>query len=124
MVAHRASSAVFQAFVESLVAQWPTDHLVLVLDNASYHKSATLRHWLLDQEPQVSVVWLPTYSPQLNLIERVWRFLKAKLACHRYWNDMPSLTALAERITTNMRAAFAAPSYPHIRMEQNFCVSA
>jgi transposase len=119
MVAKHASSPTFQTFVETLVTRWPNDHLVLVLDNASYHKSAALRQWLLHQAPHVSIIWLPTYAPQLNLIERVWRFLKSKLACHRYWNDLPSLIALAERVLANIRATFAAPAFPHISMVQN-----
>lgn len=119
MIERRASSAIFQTFVETLVAQWPTDRLVLVLDNASYHKSAALRQWLVHQAPQVSVVWLPTYSPNLNLIERIWRFLKSRLACHRYWNDMPGLIELAKHIMTHTRANFDAPAYPHITLVQN-----
>lgn len=119
MVAKRASSTTFLTFVETIVAQWPTERLVLVLDNASYHKSADVRQWLLHHAPKVSVVWLPTYSPQLNLIERVWRFLKSRLACHRYWNDLPGLVDLAEQIIIHTRARFAAPTYPHIKLVQN-----
>jgi len=73
-------------------------------------------------------VWLPTYSPQLNLIERVWRFLKGKLAGHRFWRDLDRLTAQAEAILAATRATFAAPTYPHIRLDwpdgQNFCAPA
>lgn len=119
MNAGRASATAFLTFVETVVARWPKDDLVLVLDNASYHTSVTVGRWLADQAPRVTVLWLPTYSPQLNLIERVWRFVKGKLACHRFWNDLPSLTAFADHIMTNTQAAFAAPTYPHIRLVQN-----
>lgn len=62
-MAERALSATFQAFVESLVPLWPHDHLVLVMDNASYHKSAALRHWALNRSSPITLLWLPTYSP-------------------------------------------------------------
>lgn len=94
------------------------------MDNASYHKSVTLRHWLMRDAPQVMLFWLPTYSPQLNLIERVWRFVKGKLACHRFWNDLPALITFATHIMDHTRATFAAPTYPHIQLEQNLCTSA
>lgn len=119
MNAERASTTTFQAFVETVVATWPTDKLVLVLDNASYHTSVTVGRWLADQAPRVTVLWLPTYSPQLNLIERVWRFVKGKLACHRFWNDLPSLTAFANHIMAHTTATFAASDFPHIRLVQN-----
>ncbi len=119
MVAKRATSVAFQEFVQTVVSRWPSERLALVLDNASSHKSAALRHWLIDHAPQVSIIWLPTYSPQLNLIERVWRFVKSKLACHRYWNDLPGLIAMAQHIMDNTRATFHAPHVPHIRLGQN-----
>lgn len=124
MIHDRASSARFQSFVESLVARWPSESLVLVMDNASYHKSVALRRWLTNQAPQVTLLWLPTYAPQLNLIERVWRFVKQRLACHRLWNDLPGLTTLAESIMDHTRATFSAPTDPHIRLCQNLCQSA
>lgn len=119
MIAKRACSATFQVFVETVVNRWPADTLVLVLDNASYHTSAALRHWLIEQEPRVTVVWLPTYSPNLNLIERVWRFVKSKLACHRFWNDQPNLVDFVQHLLDHTRATFAAPDMPHIRLVQN-----
>ena len=119
-IAERASSATFQAFIASLVPLWPHDHLVLVMDNASYHKAAALRHWAMTQTPEVTLLWLPTYSPHLNLIERVWRFVKQRLACHRFWNDLPSLIAFATQLMDRTQATFAAPTNPHIQSVHNF----
>lgn len=116
----KASSAVFATFVDQVVSQWQDAPLVLVMDNASYHKAADLRHWLRDHADRVYVLWLPTYSPKLNLIERVWRFLKTRLACHRFWRDQPGLIAFAQRILEGMRACFAAATYPHITLRQDF----
>lgn len=114
----------FHTFLDRLVARWPAEQLVLVLDNASYHKTAALRAWFADHADRVSVHWLPTYSPQLNLIERVWGYAKGRLACHRLWNDLAGLCAAAQRIFDGTRATFAAPSYPHIIWRQEFCEAA
>lgn len=117
-----ASTAVqFAAFLDQVVMRWPEDHLVLVLDNATYHKTATLRAWFAAHREQISVLWLPTYSPQLNLIERVWRFIKHKLACHHYWNDRDGLATAAHTLCDRVRATFAAPTFPHITIGQDFC---
>lgn len=105
--------------MQTIAARWPTDQVVLVLDNASYHKSAALRHWVEQQGERISLFYLPTYSPQLNLIERVWRWLKGKLACHRLWDDLDGLQALVDRILTHTVATFAEPEYPHLQMSQD-----
>lgn len=114
----------FAAFLDQLIDRWPDDELVLVLDNASYHKTAALRAWFAVHGDRISVLWLPTYSPQLNLIERVWRFLKSKLACHRFWNDLDALQSAAQTVLDGTRATFAAATYPHITLGQDFCKSA
>lgn len=128
MTAPAADAARFTEFVERVATRWPDDHLVLVLDNASYHKTATLRAWFADRAARITVVWLPTYSPQLNLIERVWRFVKAKLAGHRWWRDLERLTTHALALLAATRATFAAPTYPRLRLDwttgQDFCQSA
>jgi transposase len=117
----KASSAGFAIFVEAVVHQWQDAPIVLVLDNASYHKSADLRHWLADHAAEVDVLWLPTYSPKLNLIERVWRVLKARLACHRFWQDQPGLIAFAQTILDRIRARFGAGAEgaPHLTLCQD-----
>ena len=48
----------------------------VVCDNARYHKNKDLRAWLADQP--IHQVSLPFYSPNLNLIERCWKYLRQK----------------------------------------------
>ncbi len=117
--ADKASSPEFFRFVQVIAATWPDDPIVLVLDNASSHKSAALRHWIERQHERLVLFYLPTYSPQLNLIERLWRWLKSKLACHRLWNDRDGLVALVDRILNHTVVTFPAESYPHLTMRQD-----
>jgi transposase len=55
---------------------------VLYLDNARYHHARLVREWLAQFQDQHGVVFvlefLPAYSPNLNLIERLWKFLRKK----------------------------------------------
>lgn len=52
---------------------------VLVMDQASIHTAKKIKEqeekW---KEKGLSIFLLPTYSPQLNLIEILWRFIKYK----------------------------------------------
>jgi hypothetical protein len=64
------------------------------------------------------------YTPNLNLMERVWRFLKQKLACHRFWNDAEGLDRTAATILEQMEAHFHASHAPRIRLVKEFCETA
>src|SRR5262249_57341285 len=50
------------------------------LDNARYHHAQVLKEWIVAVQQERGVVfdlkYLPAYSPNLNLIERLWKFLR------------------------------------------------
>jgi transposase len=118
------NSAGFAAFLEQIRQTWPHDDVVLVLDNASYHRSEAMRRWWAAQDGRLLPFWLPTYAPHLNLLERVWRFLKQKLACHRFWAEPARLAQVAMTLLAQTEARFHRPEHPNIRLGQNFCQSA
>jgi transposase len=67
----------FKKFLEELlVRRYPYQYLVLVLDNASYHHAQVIQQYLKPFKDRVFIFWLPTYAPELNLIERGWKHLK------------------------------------------------
>ena len=66
MLAPTGNAERFRAFLDTVIGRWPNDDLVLVLDNASYHKTPALRAWVAAHADRVRVLWLPTYSPQPN----------------------------------------------------------
>jgi transposase len=51
--------------------------IYLIIDNASYNHSYLLRLFL-DDHPRVHLKYLPPYSPNLNIIERLWKFYHTK----------------------------------------------
>lgn len=114
----------FATFLARIAETWPEGDLVLVLDNVSYHRSAPMRIWWAAQDGRVLPFWLPAYAPNLNLLERVWRFLKAKLACHRFWDDRDGLHQVAATLLDQTQARFHATDRPVIRLGQDLCQSA
>src|SRR5688572_12041943 len=78
---HKNSEA-FVGFLEQLRHAWPHEKLVMVLDNVGYHKSHQTRAWWRRWQHRICPFFLPTYTPELNLMERVWRHVKEKLSCH------------------------------------------
>lgn len=72
-------------FFEKILISYPGKHsIVLYLDNAPYFHAKEVKHWL-QRHPQLIVEHLPTYSPNLNLIERLWAFVKQQLVVNRYY---------------------------------------
>ena len=97
---------------------------MLVLDNASYHKSHAVRaHWQ-QLSDRFQPFFLPAYAPQLNLIERLWRYLKDKLACHRWWNNLDRLIQATETLLADLEVRFHAVDGPAFRPAHNLCDSA
>ena len=114
----------FAAFLEQIGQTWPEEDLVLVLDNVRYHRSEAMRRWWAAQEGRMLPFWLPAYAPNLNLLERVWRFLKQKLACHRFWADRDGLQHTAAILLDQTQARFHASDRPAIRLGHDLCQSA
>lgn len=56
----------------------------LILDNAKYHHARIVRRWQL-HHPRFKLLFLPAYSPNLNLIERLWRFFHQQVTYNRYF---------------------------------------
>jgi transposase len=60
-----------------------TQRFILYLDNAKYYDAPVVREWLA-RHTQFQLKFLPPYSPNLNLIERLWKFLRKEAFCRDY----------------------------------------
>ena len=72
----------------------PITPITLILDNVRYQKCNLV--WQKADELSIELVYLPSYSPNLNLIERLWKFVKKKCLYSRYY---PDFTAFKTAIT-------------------------
>jgi len=55
-------------FMRQLCDAYPNDHIVLVCDNAWWHKS---KYTVVPE--QMTVIFIPPYTPEMNPIEQIWR---------------------------------------------------
>src|SRR3989337_310380 len=54
-------------------------------DNASHHHSRKVKFWLKTHTRRLKLIFLPSYSPNLNIIERLWRFFHNKVTWNHYF---------------------------------------
>lgn len=70
--------------LEAIRRKQRSGKVYLILDNASHHHARVVGHWLL-HHPRFKLVFLPPYSPNLNPIERLWRFFHQRVTANRYF---------------------------------------
>ena len=91
MKSRKLNSDVFIKFLEHLVTLNSTKHLVLVLDNAPWHKSKKVLNFLEKFSKKIEILWLPAYSPDFNPIEHLWKFMK-EVVSNFFFPKMNELT--------------------------------
>jgi transposase len=71
-----------------------TQKFILYLDNARYYGKPVVQEWL-QRHPEFHLEPVPAYSPNLNLIERLWKFLRKKALCrwHKTFEAMQEAVA-------------------------------
>ena len=93
-----------------LAGTYPDLPITIILDNARYQRC--IRVQTVDQTLGIELLYLPTYSPNLNLIERFWKFVKKQCLYSKYYADYHAFeqairTCIAQAPTLH-RAALAS----------------
>jgi transposase len=94
----RFNAANYCAFLEQVLAQ-TTQRLIIVQDGARYHTARETQAWIAQHVARVEVVQLPSYSPDYNPIEHVWKYVKQ--ATHNAY--FATFAALTERVETRLQ---------------------
>lgn len=107
------STAAMNEFLRRFAATLPKDeHAVMVLDGAGWHTSQDLV-----VPPNVTLLRLPPYSPELNPVERVWLYLRERHLSHRVHDEYAAIVdALCDawrRLTPQRLRSLC--NYPWIR---------
>jgi len=65
--------------------------VTLVLDNARYQRAGIVQQ--LAAQLNIELLFLPAYSPNLNLIERLWKFVKKQCLYSRYYAEFQTFSS-------------------------------
>lgn len=74
--------------------------ITLVLDNARYQRNAVVQ--ALAAQLEITLLFLPSYSPNLNLIERLWKFIKRRAVYGRYHPAFQEFQAAIQQTIANL----------------------
>lgn len=77
--------------LHKIAAACPGMPITLFLDNARYQKCALVQE--LATSLKIELAYLPSYSPNLNLIERFWKFVKKRCLYSKYYSEFIAFQA-------------------------------
>jgi transposase len=92
----RFNSDSYQAFLQGIMAQ-TTAHLFLIHDGARYHTSAATQAFLLAHRDRLTEYPLPSYSPDYNPIEYLWKKTKQRATHNKYFKEFATLTGSVDK---------------------------
>lgn len=101
----RLNSAASIAFLRRVLAH-TTQSIILMQDGARYHTSAETKAFFAQQAPRLHVAQLPTYSPDYNPIEKLWKKIKQQETHLHYF---PTFEALTEKVEQALLTFTNAP---------------
>jgi transposase len=92
----RLHSATYIAFLKGVLGQ-TTRPIILIQDGARYHTSAETKAFFAQQTARLQVFQLPTYSPDYNPIEKLWKKIKQHDTHLHYFPTFEALTQKVEQ---------------------------
>ena len=75
-----------QIFLDEVASRHPDERLLMVLDGAGWHQSESLQ-----LPPNLRLLELPPYSPELNPVEHLWDDLREKSFCNQVFDSIDTL---------------------------------
>lgn len=82
---------VFLKFLKNLLSKNMYGKTVVILDNARIHHAKLLQPFLKENEDRLQLMFLPPYSPNLNLIEGLWKWMKEKVVYNVFYKTVPEI---------------------------------
>ena len=82
----KINSQTVSMFIQKLSKNYSEYNNILILDNASYHVAQ--RTGAFPVSENIKLFYLPTYSPDFNPIERLWKYFKDQFLNNRFFQDI------------------------------------
>lgn len=74
-----------------ILSAYPSGKITMVLDNARIHHARLLQPFLEENRDRLDLVFLPAYSPQFNLVEALWKWLKEDVIKNVFYSTVAEI---------------------------------
>jgi len=83
-------AAVFLSFLKNIASKY-SGKIVMILDNARIHHAKLLQDFLDEHKDRLTFMFLPPYSPDLNMIEELWGWLKNSVINNAFFESLDDI---------------------------------
>ena len=74
------------SLMTEMLQKQPLGKIYVILDNARYYHCELVQQFV-NKNKRIRLLFLPSYSPNLNVIERLWKFFKKKILYNTYYEE-------------------------------------
>ena len=75
--------------------------IYIIADNARYYRSGVVKEYL--ETSRIKLIFLPAYSPNLNLIERLWKYFRKVVMHNQYYRTLLDFTKATQAFFANIK---------------------
>lgn len=93
------SQSIIDFFHELRIYYFEMKPIYIVLDNARYQKCQLVKY--IAWQFNIKLVYLPSYSPNLNIIERLWKWVKKEVLYAKYYEDFDKFKSAINQAIKN-----------------------
>ena len=95
-------AVVFLDFLKTMLKLYPTGKIVMVLDNARIHHAKLIQPFLEENKNRLELMFLPPYSPNLNLIEPLWKWLKESVIYNVFYKHTCEISVAVQEFINHI----------------------
>ena len=88
--------------------------ITIVLDNARYQRGRLVME--LAEKLDIELLFLPPYSPNLNLIERLWKLTKNECLYSKYYNNFKEFSGTISHFLSTMGSTYMNPAVEGLKL--------
>lgn len=110
----RYDAPAFIQFLKTILKRYPTGKIIMVLDNGKIHHAAQVQLFL-EKHTRLQFVFLPKYSPELNLVEGLWKWLKSDVVHNVFYKKF-------YHIRINVAAFMKRANANHMEVIDRLCI--
>ena len=96
MFMSKKKTDIFLKCLKNVLKEYPSGKVVLILNNTRIHHAKLIQPFLVEHKNRLDLVFLPPYSPELNLIEGLWKWLKQSVIHNVFYKNVNEIRTAAQ----------------------------